>query len=216
MPALPNSNSDPETLIIRQLGQMDYEPIWRDMQSFTESRTPNTPDELWFLEHSPVFTLGRNGKPEYLHDTADIPVIKVDRGGQVTYHGPGQLMAYSLLDINRRQLGVQSLVRMLEQTVINLLSDYSINARRRAQAPGVYVDDRKIAALGLRVRKGCCFHGLSLNIDMDLTPFSMIDPCGLRGLEVTQLRDIGIEASIKSVSLQFQEHFRTLLDKQAP
>ncbi len=216
MLALPDSGSGPETLIVRQLGKVDYEPVWQDMQSFTDTRSANTPDELWFLEHSPVFTLGRNGKPEHLHDTADIPVIKVDRGDQVTYHGPGQLMAYSLLDINRRQLGVQSLVRILEQTVINLLSDYSIDARRRKKAPGVYVDDRKIAALGLRVRKGCCFHGLSLNIDMDLTPFSMIDPCGLRGLEVTQLRDIGIEASIKSVSLQFQEHFRTLLDKQAP
>ena len=215
MLALPDSGSGPDTLIVRQLGKMDYQPVWRDMQSFTDARSANTPDELWFLEHSPVFTLGRNAKPEYLHDTADIPVIKVDRGGQVTYHGPGQLMAYSLLDINRRQLGVQSLVRILEQTVINLLSDYGIDARRREKAPGVYVDDRKIAALGLRVRKGCCFHGLSLNIDMDLTPFSMIDPCGLRGLEVTQLRDIGIDASIKSVSLQFQQHFRTLLDKQA-
>ena len=216
MPALPDSGFDPETLIVRQLGQMDYEPVWRNMQSFTDTRAANTPDELWFLEHSPVFTLGRNGKPEHLHDTADIPVIKVDRGGQVTYHGPGQLMAYSLLDINRRQLGVQSLVRILEQTVINLLSDYTIDARRREKAPGVYVDDRKIAALGLRIRKGCCFHGLSLNIDMDLTPFSMIDPCGIHGLEVTQLRDIGIDAPIKTVSLQFQKHFRALLDKQAP
>jgi lipoyl(octanoyl) transferase len=216
MPALPDSGPDPETLIVRHLGQLDYEPVWRNMQSFTDTRSANTPDELWFLEHSPVFTLGRNGKPEHLHDTADIPVIKVDRGGQVTYHGPGQLMAYSLLDINRRQLGVQSLVRILEQTVINLLSDYSIDARRREKAPGVYVDDRKIAALGLRVRKGCCFHGLSLNIDMNLTPFSMIDPCGFHGLEVTQLRDLGIDASIKTVSLQFQEHFRILLDQQVP
>lgn len=216
MPALPDSGTDPETLIVRHLGQLDYEPVWRNMQSFTDNRSANTPDELWFLEHSPVFTLGRNGKPEHLHDTADIPVIKVDRGGQVTYHGPGQLMAYSLLDINRRQLGVQSLVRILEQTVINLLSDYSIDARRREKAPGVYVDDRKIAALGLRVRKGCCFHGLSLNIDMNLAPFSMIDPCGFHGLEVTQLRDLGIDASIKTVSLQFQEHFRILLDQQVP
>ena len=216
MPALPDSGSGPETLIVRQLGRMDYEPVWRNMQSFTDTRTANTTDELWFLEHSPVFTLGRNGKPEHLHDTADIPVIKVDRGGQVTYHGPGQLMAYSLLDINRRRLSVQSLVRILEQTVINLLSDYSIDARRREKAPGVYVDDCKIAALGLRVRKGCCFHGLSLNVDMDLTPFSMIDPCGFHGLEVTQLRDLGIGTSIESVSLQFQEHFRTLLNKQTP
>ena len=208
--------SAPSTLTVRHPGLTDYESAWQDMQAFTDNRSANTPDELWFLEHSPVFTLGRNGKPEHLHDTADIPVIKVDRGGQVTYHGPGQLMAYSLLDINRRQLGVQSLVRILEQTVINLLSDYSIDARRREKAPGVYVDDRKIAALGLRVRKGCCFHGLSLNIDMNLTPFSMIDPCGFHGLEVTQLRDLGIDASIRTVSSQFQEHFRILLDQQVP
>ena len=207
MPASP-------ALIVRQLGLTDYVSAWRDMQVFTDNRDANTPDELWFLEHPPVFTLGRNGKQEYLHDTGDIPVVKVDRGGQVTYHGPGQLVAYTLLNIKRRQLGVQSLVRLLEQSVIDLLSDYSLRAQRREQAPGVYIDNRKVAALGLRIRKGCSFHGLSLNVDMDLSPFAMIDPCGYSGLEVTQLRDLGIAATMETIRAQVQGHFERLLDKQ--
>jgi lipoyl(octanoyl) transferase len=185
------------------------------MQAFTDNRNANTPDELWFLEHPPVFTLGRNGKQEHLHDTGNIPVISVDRGGQVTYHGPGQLIAYPLLNIKRRQLGVQSLVRLLEQTVIDLLTDYSLRAQRRAKAPGVYVNDCKVAALGLRIRKGCSFHGLSLNVDMDLAPFAMIDPCGYSGLEVTQLRDLGINAPMETIGTQFQVHFERLLDEAA-
>ncbi len=203
-------------LKIRQLGRVEYAPVWREMQSFTETRTANTPDELWFLEHFPVFTLGRNAKPEHLRDTGDIPVIHADRGGQVTYHGPGQLIAYTLLDIHRRQLGVQSLVSTLEQAVINLLSDYSIHAQRRSKAPGVYVDDRKIAALGLRVRKGCSFHGLSLNVDMDLAPFSMINPCGIRGLEVTRMSDLGIGISVEECAAQFGNHFEQLLMNLSP
>jgi lipoyl(octanoyl) transferase len=206
----------PRALTVRQLGLTAYESAWHDMQAFTDTRDANTPDELWFLEHPPVFTLGRNGKQEYLHDTGEIPVLRVDRGGQVTYHGPGQLIAYILLNIKRRQLGVQSLVRMLEQSVIDLLSDYSLSAQRREQAPGVYVDDRKVAALGLRIRKGCSFHGLSLNVNMDLSPFAMIDPCGYSGLEVTQLRDLGIDATVETISVQFRTHFERLLDKQAP
>jgi len=142
-------------------------------------------------------------------------VINTDRGGQVTYHGPGQLIAYALLNIKRRQLGVQSLVRILEQAVIDLLTDYSRSAQRRERAPGVYVDERKVAALGLRVRKGCTYHGLSLNVDMDLSPFTMIDPCGYSGLEVTQLRDLGIDATMETISTQFQNHFERLLDKPA-
>ena len=209
MPASP-------ALIVRQLGLTDYVSAWRDMQVFTDNRDANTPDELWFLEHPPVFTLGRNGKQEYLHDTGDIPVVKVDRGGQVTYHGPGQLVAYTLLNIKRRQLGVQSLVRLLEQSVIDLLSDYSLHAQRREQAPGVYIDSRKVAALGLRIRKGCSFHGLSLNVDMDLSPFAMIDPCGYSGLEVTQLRDLGIDATLATIRAQFRTHFERLLEQQAP
>jgi lipoyl(octanoyl) transferase len=200
-----------DALIIRHLGQVDYETAWHDMQRFTQNRDSNTPDELWFLEHPPVFTLGRNGKPEHLHSSGDIPVLNVDRGGQVTYHGPGQLVVYTLLNINRRQLGVQSLVRKLEQAVIDLCADYAIEAQRRDKAPGVYVDGRKLAALGLRIRKGCAFHGLSLNIDMDLAPFSMIDPCGYRDLEVTQLRDLGIEASTETLTEQFQNHLERLL-----
>ena len=203
-------------LTIRHLGLTDYESAWHDMQAFTDTRSANTPDELWFLEHPPVFTLGRNAKQEYLHNTGDIQVIGVDRGGQVTYHGPGQLIAYPLLNIKRRQLGVQSLVRILEQSVIDLLSDYSLGAQRREKAPGVYVDNRKLAALGLRIRKGCSFHGLSLNVDMDLSPFSMIDPCGYSGLEVTQLKDLGIDASMETISTQFRTHFERLLDKPAP
>jgi len=206
----------PPALTVRQLGLTDYQSAWQDMQAFTDKRSDNTPDELWFLEHPPVFTLGRNSKQEHLHNTGDIPVIRTDRGGQVTYHGPGQLIVYPLLNIKQRQLGVQSLVRILEQSVIDLLSDYSLDAQRREKAPGVYVDDRKLAALGLRIRKGCSFHGLSLNVDMDLSPFSMIDPCGYSGLEVTQLKDLGVDASLEAISTQFQAHFERLLDKPAP
>lgn len=206
---------DADALIIRHLGQVDYETAWREMQCFTDNRESNTPDELWFLEHPPVFTLGRNGRQEHLHSSGEIPVLQVDRGGQVTYHGPGQLVVYTLLNITRRQLGVQSLVRILEQAVIELCADYGVNAQRRDKAPGVYVDDRKLAALGLRVRKGCCFHGLSLNIDMDLAPFSMIDPCGYRDLEVTQLRNLGIEASTETLTGQLQNHLERLLKSPA-
>ena len=201
-----------DSLVIRHPGVVDYETAWHDMQAFTGTRDQDTPDELWFLEHPPVFTLGRNGKQEHLHDTGNIPVINVDRGGQVTYHGPGQLVVYTLLDINRRELGVQSLVRLLEQAVIDLCSDHAIRAQRRDNAPGVYVDNRKLAALGLRVRKGRAFHGLSLNVDMDLAPFAMINPCGYEGMEVTQLRQLGVDDSIATVSRQLQEHLERLLD----
>jgi lipoyl(octanoyl) transferase len=182
------------------------------MQAFTARRTADTPDELWFVEHHPVFTQGRNGKPEHLHDTGAIPVIQTDRGGQVTYHGPGQLVAYTLLDINRRALGVRSLVRLLEQAVIDLLREHDIPAHRRDQAPGVYVDERKIAALGLRIRRGCSFHGLSFNVDMDLAPFSLINPCGMAGLGTTQLADLGIALSVDAAARRFQHHFQRLLD----
>jgi lipoyl(octanoyl) transferase len=200
-----------QDLIVRHLGEVDYTSAWRDMQDFTIHRTPDTPDELWFLQHPPVFTLGRNARQEHLHDTGGIPVLQVDRGGQVTYHGPGQLVVYTLLDINRRRLGVQSLVRRLEQAVIDLCADYDIDALRRDRAPGVYVDDCKLAALGLRIRRGCAFHGLSLNIDMDLAPFSMIDPCGYRDLDITQLRSLGVEASMDTLAGQFQGHLERLL-----
>jgi len=203
-----------DALVIRHLGRVDYETAWHDMQTFTNSRDHNTPDELWFLEHPPVFTLGRNGKQEHLRHTDDIAVINTDRGGQVTYHGPGQLIVYTLLNVNRRQLGVQSLVQLLEQAVIDLCVDYRIDAQRREKAPGVYVDGRKLAALGLRIRKGCSFHGLSLNIDMDLTPFSMIDPCGYADMEVTQLRDLGVTESMTTITGQLQNHLENLLNMQ--
>ena len=212
MSAVPQPVAPASPLLIRHLGQVDYARAWHEMQTFTNSRSTDTPDELWFLQHAPVFTLGRNGKQEHLHDTGDIPVIKVDRGGQVTYHGPGQLVAYILLDLTRRQLGVQSLVGILEQAVIDLLAEHGLAATRRDKAPGVYVDGSKIAALGLRVRRGCCFHGLSLNVDMDLTPFSMINPCGYPGLQVTQLADLGVTESLDTITCQFQAHFERLLD----
>jgi lipoyl(octanoyl) transferase len=199
-------------MLVRHLGKVEYERTWHEMQSFTDSRSADTPDEIWYVQHDPVFTLGRNGKQEHLLDTGDIPVIQVDRGGQVTYHGPGQLVVYPLLDLTRLQLGVQSLVRMLEQTVIDLLAGHGITATRRDKAPGVYVDDCKIAALGLRVRRGCCFHGLSLNADMDLAPFSMINPCGYPGMQVTQLADLGVTQPLDTITRQFQAHFERLLD----
>jgi len=203
------------SLIVRHLGRVDYQASWRDMQEFTRQRTPETPDELWFLEHPPVYTLGRNGKRKHLREAGAIPVINVDRGGQVTYHGPGQLIIYTLLDIQRRQLGVQSLVRLLEQAVIDLCSHYGIRAGRQTKAPGVYVAGRKLAALGLRVRKGCCFHGLSLNIDMDLAPFENIDPCGFQGLEVTQLKQLGVDSPLDTVSKLMQHRLENLLDKNS-
>jgi len=199
-------------LTVRHRGVADYESTWRAMQAFTMARSADTADELWLLEHPPVFTQGRNGKPEHLHDPGNIPVIQVDRGGQVTYHGPGQLVAYTLLDLTRRRLGVQSLVRLLEQVVIDQLADYDVPAHRRNKAPGVYVDDRKIAALGLRVRKGCSFHGLSLNVNMDLEPFTRINPCGIRGLEVTRLADLGIDINLDTAASHFQQHFEALLN----
>ncbi len=202
-----NLPADAPPLRVRRPGRVDYRQAWRDMQAFTDARDAHTPDELWLLEHPPVFTLGRNGRDEHLHDTGNIPVIRADRGGQVTYHGPGQLIAYCLLDLRRRRHGVQSLVHSLEQAVIDLLAVHGITGARRNKAPGVYVEDRKIAALGLRVRRGCSFHGLALNVDMDLAPFACIDPCGYEGLEVTQLRDLGVPLNVEQAGKAFHAHF---------
>lgn len=179
----------PQAINIRRLGLREFEPVWREMQAFTDQRDTQTPDEIWLAGHPPVFTLGLNGKREHLLDPGTIPVIACDRGGQVTYHGPGQLIAYLLLDLKRRNLGVKALVHALERAVIDLLADFDIQGERRAGAPGVYVGDAKIAALGLRVRRGCCYHGLSLNVDMDLKPFTRINPCGYKNLRVTQLSE---------------------------
>ncbi len=195
------------------LGIAGYETTWRAMQDFTARRDANTRDEIWLLQHPPVYTLGLAGKPEHLlrADTG-IPVVKIDRGGQITYHGPGQLVAYLLLDLKRRGLGVRPLVRKMESAVINLLDGYGIPARYRADAPGVYVNDSKIAALGLRVKNGCCYHGLALNIDMDLSPFDAINPCGYAGLKVTQLRDHGVRDTLESVSEKLTQHLLQALE----
>lgn len=190
--------------IVRHLGLTDYSDSWQQMQDFTDTRAEDTTDELWFLQHNPVYTLGKNGQPEHVLDPAGIPVVATDRGGQVTYHGPGQLVVYTLLDINRLRLGVRELVTLLEQNIIALLADYSVTAMARREAPGVYVNDAKIAALGLRVRKGRCFHGLALNIDMDLKPFSGINPCGYEDMSVTQLKDLANETNFQAVSDNLQ------------
>lgn len=187
-------------LRVRQLGRQPYEPVWRRMQAFTERRDARTDDELWLTEHDPVFTLGMNGKPEHLLAPGNIPVVQIDRGGQVTYHGPGQLVAYLLLDLKRRKLGVRALVEQLEQAVIELLAQDGIEARARRDAPGVYVDERKIAALGLRVRRGCSYHGLALNVSMDLRPFARINPCGYPGMQVTRTADLGGALEIAQVA----------------
>lgn len=177
-------------LHIRQLGPQDYETVWHQMQQFTAERDETTEDELWLVEHSPVFTLGLNGKPQHLLNPGEIPVINVDRGGQVTYHGPGQIVIYCLLDLKRLGIGVKQLVQKIEQAIINLLARYEIPAAARRDAPGVYVEGAKIAALGLRIKRGKSYHGLSVNIDMDLEPFSRINPCGYEGMTVTQLVDL--------------------------
>ena len=199
-------------LVQRELGLVDYETTLQAMKDFTDSRDTDAPDQLWLLQHPRIFTQGQAGKAEHVLAPGDIPVIQVDRGGQVTYHGPGQLVVYTLLDLDRRRLGVQSLVRLLEQAVIDLLADFHVAGQRRDKAPGVYVSGRKIAALGLRIRKGRAFHGLSLNVDMDLEPFSRIDPCGFDNLEVTCMRDLGIDITLDAAAKRFQQHFEKLLN----
>lgn len=174
-------------LLVRRLGLMEYEPVWRAMQSFTDNRDANTPDELWLVEHPPVFTQGQAGRAEHVLTPGDIPVIQVDRGGQVTYHGPGQIVAYPLIDIKRLQMGVRTLVTGIEDTIIDVLKSYSVEAQTMKGAPGVYIDGVKIASLGLRIRRGRSFHGLAFNINMDLEPFQRINPCGFQGLQVTNL-----------------------------
>ncbi|WP_349571205.1 lipoyl(octanoyl) transferase LipB [Azotobacter salinestris] len=179
----------PGTIGVREPGLLDYLPTWQAMQRFTNTRGPETPDELWLLEHAPVFTQGQAGKAEHVLFPGDIPVVQVDRGGQVTYHGPGQLVGYLLLDVRRLGIGVRELVSRIERSLIELLAGYAVEAHARPDAPGVYVGDMKIASLGLRIRNGCSFHGLALNVDMDLAPFQRINPCGYAGMVMTQLKD---------------------------
>ncbi len=178
-------------LVVRKLGRKDYEPVWKAMHDFTDNRTDDTRDEVWLVEHNPVFTQGQAGKEEHLLNTGDIPVIQSDRGGQVTYHGPGQLVAYFLINLRRKKLGVRELVTHIENLVIKTLNAYDIESAARPDAPGVYVDGKKVCSLGLRIRKGCSFHGLALNINMDLSPFLRINPCGYAGMEMVQVSQLG-------------------------
>ena len=175
------------TVIVRDLGLTRYEPVWQRMQAFTEQRDKTTPDEIWLTEHQPVFTQGQAGKAEHVLAPGDIPVVQTDRGGQVTYHGPGQITAYLMFDIRRLGIGVRDLVTGIEQSMVDTIAEFGIHGEPRADAPGVYVSEQKIGSLGLRVRRGCSYHGLSLNVDMDLEPFARINPCGLLGMQVTQV-----------------------------
>ena len=198
---------------LRFLGLVEYEPTWRAMQQFTAQRTADTSDEVWILQHPSTFTQGQAGKPEHLLNAHNIPVIKIDRGGQITYHGPGQVIAYLLLDLRRWKINVRELVRLMEQSVINTLAEYNLTALGRIDAPGVYVNDAKIAALGLKIRNGCCYHGLSLNVNMDLTPFAYINPCGYQGLRITQIIDFGINVSIKDIEQRVAQQLSSLLQQ---
>jgi len=198
---------------LKFLGMVDYETTWQAMKQFTAQRTPTTRDEIWLLQHPPTYTQGQAGLPEHLLNARQIPVVQIDRGGQVTYHGPGQVVAYLLLDLRRWKINVRELVRLMEQTVINILAGYNITASGRIDAPGVYVGDAKIAALGLKIKHSCCYHGLSFNINMDLTPYDFINPCGYKGLRVTQLMDFGVEATTGQIEQRLALHLLNLLQQ---
>ena len=200
-------------MIVKDLGLVDYQSTCEAMQALTANRDELAPDELWFVEHSPVFTQGLNGKDEHILNPGNIPVIRTDRGGQVTYHGPGQLIAYTLFDLKRLNIGVREMVSRMENSIITMLEQLAIKANSRADAPGVYVDGRKIASLGLRVKQGACYHGLSLNISMDLTPFSSINPCGFEGMEVIDLKSLGHQISMSQAKQQFLSAFEAQMFK---
>ena len=201
-----------DTILIRNLGLQPYDPVSRAMHEFTDTRTDATPDEIWLVEHHPVFTQGQAGKAEHVLMPGDIPVVQSDRGGQVTYHGPGQQVMYVLINLKRRKLGVRELVTLLEQTVVNTLADVGIEAYPRADAPGVYVQGKKICSLGLRIRKGCSFHGLALNIAMDLAPFLRINPCGYAGMEMTQVNHFQPAADMDKIRVVLVDKFLALLN----
>ena len=196
----------PLSLNVRYLGLQDYQPIWQKMSDFTTHRTPETDDELWVLEHNQVFTQGCAGKAEHLLETTNIPVVKSDRGGQITYHAPGQIIIYLLIDLRRQKVNVRTLVSIIEQAIINLLASYNVKAIAKPDAPGVYVNSKKIASLGLKIRKGCSFHGLALNVDMDLFPFLSINPCGYAGLEMTQCKNEGVSLSSQDLAPLLAKH----------
>jgi len=203
-----------DSLVVRQLGVSDYQQTWQAMKDFTRKRDAETPDELWVLQHPSVFTLGTNGKSEHILSAGDIPIVNIDRGGQVTYHGPGQLIIYLLLNLHRRNLGIRKLVTIIEDTLIELLASHNVTANSDPDAPGVYVEGKKIAALGLRVSKGCTSHGLSLNVDMDLSPFDRINPCGYQGLQVAQCKTLGIDLSLTEIATQLTELLKLRLPEQ--
>ena len=200
------NSAPPGRIRLRRLGLSEYEPVWHAMQAFTDSRDDGSDDELWLVQHPPVFTQGQAGKAEHVLAPGDIPVIQVDRGGQVTYHGPGQIVAYPLIDLRRLGLGVREFVNRIEESIIRVLALYGVDGRRVEGAPGIYVDGDKIASLGLRVRRGCTFHGLAFNIDMDLEPFQRINPCGYAGLQVTQLSALAA-ADLDTVQQQLVHEF---------
>jgi lipoyl(octanoyl) transferase len=210
------ARSAPLAPVLKFLGPRPYEPTWRAMQVFTDARDAQTPDEIWFLEHPPVFTLGLAGKREHLLAPGDIPVVQIDRGGQVTYHGPGQLVVYPLLDLRRLGLGVRELVTALENAVIRTVASWGITAASRRDAPGVYVEGRKLASLGLRIRRGSSYHGLAFNVDMDLEPFRRINPCGFANLEVTDLKSLGAPASVREVARRLAPELLDALGCDAP
>ena len=195
------------------MGLVEYEPTWQAMKQFTVERNAITRDEIWLLQHPPVYTQGLAGRPEHLLRASDIPVVKIDRGGQITYHGPGQIIAYLLLDMRRWKLNVRQLVRLMEQAVIDLLAQYGVAAKGREDAPGAYVGDAKIAALGLKIKNGCCYHGLAFNVDMNLAPFANINPCGFAGLHVTQARDVGISMPMIELEQQLAQNLVALLQQ---
>jgi len=194
------------TIAVRELGRQDYIPLWREMQAFTDTRDESTADEIWFTEHPPVFTMGLNASQEHLLAPGDIPVVQIDRGGQVTFHGPGQLMIYPLIDLRRAGLGVRPLVTALEQSVVDFVAEYAVDAASRADAPGVYVAGEKLASVGLRIRRGSSFHGMALNVDIDLEPFSRINPCGYEELQMTDLNRLGVDLQLENVSQKLLPH----------
>ncbi len=191
---------------VRFRGRQDYVPLWQEMQAFTDSRDASSEDEIWFVEHPPVFTLGLNAKKEHLLQPGDIPVVQIDRGGQVTFHGPGQLMVYPLIDLRRSGIGVRALVTALESSVISLAAENGVAAESRCDAPGVYVDGEKLASVGLRIRRSCSFHGMALNVDVDLEPFNRINPCGYAGLKMTDLKRLGIDVDLQTCADSLLPH----------
>ncbi|MFT3735328.1 MAG: lipoyl(octanoyl) transferase LipB [Rhodocyclaceae bacterium] len=204
------------SLEIHALGTVPYAPTFEAMKQLTATRGPETPDQLWLLQHPPVYTLGLAGKPEHLLEASDVPLVKIDRGGQITYHGPGQAVIYLLIDLARRKLMVRQMVNLMEQAVIDMLAALGIAAERREGAPGVYVGEAKIAALGIKISRGCSYHGLALNVDMDLAPFSRINPCGYEGLACTQLADFGVTLSVDEAHALLAAQLDKLLEERFP